>query len=220
MPTATRGGASRRSRAAGAFGKADAGERGDGAVADADGDVERERGAASYEVCGDTTNNGACDTAWVSARQRDERDVAGRGAGVRHDVLLAGAGGVLPAATRSADGGTWWSFRTQIEAPGAFDKSAPANGAAGQSTSPTLTWGTSAAGGELRVLPRHDERRRVRRDVDEHGHEPERRAERAERRHDLLLARAGAERGRVHLRATGEHLVELHDAGRAPFSKS
>ena len=38
---------------------------------------------------------------------------------------------------------TFWSFTTQVAAPGAFTHTSPANSATGQSTSPTLSWGTS-----------------------------------------------------------------------------
>jgi subtilisin-like proprotein convertase family protein len=53
---------------------------------------------------------------------------------------------------RFQDTGTWrsWSLRiyghrTTMTAPGAFNKSAPSNGATGQSTSPTLSWGSSSS---------------------------------------------------------------------------
>jgi len=43
-----------------------------------------------------------------------------------------------------ADGGSWWAFTTEgLPMPGAFSKTAPANGATGQPTNPTLSWGTS-----------------------------------------------------------------------------
>jgi hypothetical protein len=44
-----------------------------------------------------------------------------------------------------ANASTWWSFTTQVGRPGDFNKSAPANGGTGQSTSPTLSW-TAAVG--------------------------------------------------------------------------
>ena len=42
-----------------------------------------------------------------------------------------------------ANNGTHWSF-TVVSAPGAFGKVAPADGASGQPTSPTLSWGTAS----------------------------------------------------------------------------
>ncbi len=45
--------------------------------------------------------------------------------------------------TTQADGGTWWQFTTG-SLPGAFGKIAPANGATGQPTSLSLSWGTSS----------------------------------------------------------------------------
>jgi hypothetical protein len=50
-------------------------------------------------------------------------------------ILLAGMMDQLPVCA---------SFTTQVAAPGVFNKSSPANGSTGQSTSPTLSWGASA----------------------------------------------------------------------------
>jgi hypothetical protein len=99
-------------------------------------------GATSYEVCGDTLNNSACDTSWTNVG--NVTSVTWPGAALAYDTVYywqvrALYGGVYT----PADSGTWWSFRTQVEAPAAFNKSLPTNGATGQSTSPTLTWGTS-----------------------------------------------------------------------------
>ncbi len=52
---------------------------------------------------------------------------------------------VNPSGSGQANGDTWWSFTTSAPVPpGSFSKTAPTNGAIDQSTSPTLSWGTSA----------------------------------------------------------------------------
>ena len=50
------------------------------------------------------------------------------------------AGGDTP-----ADSGTWWNFRTQVEPPAAFNKSAPANGATGAVDEPDADVGDASA---------------------------------------------------------------------------
>ena len=100
-------------------------------------------GATSYEVCGDTTNNGACDASWVSVGTATT--VTWPGPALAYNTLYYWqvralyAGGDTP-----ADSGSWWSFGTQVEAPGAFAKQTPVNGAPDLPTSTTLTWGASA----------------------------------------------------------------------------
>ncbi len=100
-------------------------------------------GATSYTVCADTSNDNVCDTAWVSVGTATS--VTWPGAELAHNttyywqVRAVNAAGYTP-----ADSTTWWSFTTQVEAPGAFSKTAPTNGATALSTSPTLTWGASA----------------------------------------------------------------------------
>jgi len=38
----------------------------------------------------------------------------------------------------------FWSFTTEVSPPGAFGKSSPSNGTTDESTSPTLSWGSSS----------------------------------------------------------------------------
>jgi predicted phage tail protein len=51
---------------------------------------------------------------------------------------------VNPYGNTEANGGTWWSFTTEVILPGPFAKSSPTNGADGQPTSLSLVWGASA----------------------------------------------------------------------------
>jgi Bacterial Ig-like domain len=98
-------------------------------------------GATRYEYCYDTSNDNAC-TPWVDN-------------GIATDVGLSG---LIPSTTYywhvraiNSIGTTYsngseiafWSFTTG-NIPGAFEKTAPANGSTGQPLNPTLTWGSSA----------------------------------------------------------------------------
>jgi hypothetical protein len=65
--------------------------------------------AASYEYCVDTTNNGACDTTWVSAGTRTTATVGIQiGQTYWWQVRALNAAGVT-----LANGGTWWNFATK-----------------------------------------------------------------------------------------------------------
>ncbi len=98
-------------------------------------------GATSYEYCYDTTNNDSCN-GWASNGTSTSRTISGLNDGTTYywHVRALNAGG-----TTYADGSAsaFWSFTVQVTPPAAFNKSSPANGATGQSTSPTLTWGSS-----------------------------------------------------------------------------
>ena len=99
-------------------------------------------GATGYEYCIDTTNNNAC-SGWTSTGTNTSVALSGLPAGTAHywHVRATNAGG-----TTYADGSStaFWSFTTQVGAPGAFGHTSPANGATGQSSSPTLSWSASA----------------------------------------------------------------------------
>ncbi|MEJ5310436.1 MAG: choice-of-anchor Q domain-containing protein [Anaerolineae bacterium] len=98
-------------------------------------------GATSYEYCYDTSDNDTCDGSWASAGANTGAALSGLGNNTTYywQVRAVNDGG-----TTEADGGTWWSFTTVVAPPGAFNKSGPANGMTGISTSPTLSWGASS----------------------------------------------------------------------------
>ena len=166
-------------------------------------------GATSYTVCADTTNDNTCDTSWENVG--NVTSVTWPGPELAHDtvyywqVRAVNASGYTP-----ADSQTWWSFRTRVDAPAAFNKSTPANGATGVSTGPTLSWAASTRATSYEVLLRHDERRGLRRQLGERGNRDERRGERAEQRDHVLLAGPRGGRGRHDVRGR-QHVVEFDD---------
>jgi hypothetical protein len=96
-------------------------------------------GATSYEYCYNTS--AACGSSWTSVGSSTSAGISGLSSGTTYywQVRARNAAG-----TTDADSGLWWSFTTQVALPGAFSKSGPSNGATAQSTSPTLSWGSSS----------------------------------------------------------------------------
>lgn len=106
--------------------------------------------AASYRYCVDTLNNNVCDTAWVSAGANLSAPVGP----LAHATAYYWQVQALNAtATTDASGGAWWEFTTAAAPPplpAAFAKLGPAHGAAGQPTSPSLTWAASSGAASYR----------------------------------------------------------------------
>jgi predicted phage tail protein len=97
---------------------------------------------AGYMVCWDTTNNNACDGAWWPNGGNAGRTLTGLANGTYYWQVRAST----PSGTFDADDGTWFAFTVggPPQPPGAFGKSAPANGASGLPGALTLSWGASA----------------------------------------------------------------------------
>jgi hypothetical protein len=96
-------------------------------------------GATGYEYCLDAVNNSACDTGWTSTGAATSVTVNGLAGGTKYYWQVRARNAAGP---REANGG-WWVFTT-VALPGAFNKSAPANGATGQPTNLTLKWNSSS----------------------------------------------------------------------------
>ena len=97
-------------------------------------------GATGYQYCFDTTNDGACSSSWVSTGTTTSSALSSLAAGTYYWQVRA----QNTAGTTDADGGAWWSFTVaSASPPGAFGKTAPANGASGLASSLTFTWGAS-----------------------------------------------------------------------------
>ena len=166
--------------------------------------------AASYQVLRRHDRRQRVRRRLEQCRRRDERGGERPGAG--HDVLLAGArgererhaGGRQPRVVELHDG---------VPA-GGVPQDWPGQRRDGPAHEPDTDVADECARDELRVLRRHDERRRVRRDLDERGRGNARGPAGPGARHDVLLAGPGGERRRDARRRRG-HVVGVHDAARA-----
>ena len=98
-------------------------------------------GATSYDVCIDQSNNDSCNSSWVSVGAATSYQVSGLADGTYYWQVRAWPTRTMP------DNDVWGSFTVGGTAPPppppptGFAKSAPANGAAGVSATPTLSWG-------------------------------------------------------------------------------
>jgi len=99
-------------------------------------------GATSYEYCIDTTNNNACDGSWTTAGAGTSAAITGLDPDTAYSWQVRAVNGQ---GSTEANGGTWWVFTTEtLPLPGAFGKTAPANGATGQLTDLNLSWSASS----------------------------------------------------------------------------
>jgi hypothetical protein len=97
-------------------------------------------GATSYAYCYDTTVDASCTGTWI-ATTATSATLSGLNYATVYQwqVRATNATG-----TTYANAGTLWTFTTTAIPPGAFNKTIPAKGATGQSTtSLTLSWGSS-----------------------------------------------------------------------------
>ncbi len=112
-------------------------------------------GAAGYEYCYDTTNDSACTGTWTPTTGTSVT-LAGLTSNTTYywQVRAINTNG-----TTNADGGAWWSFTTLAISPTAFGKTAPVNGATGQSLAPQISWAasTGATGYEYCVDTTNDD---------------------------------------------------------------
>jgi hypothetical protein len=98
--------------------------------------------ATNYQYCYDQSDDGSCDTGWLTT--------TGSITGVVLGILASNTTyywqvrAINAISSTEADDGSWYSFTTGI-APGAFGKTSPSNGATGQPITPTLSWASSPA---------------------------------------------------------------------------
>jgi Zn-dependent metalloprotease len=99
-------------------------------------------GATSYQYCYDTTNDNAC-TTWIGNGTSTSKVLSGLSPGTTYywHVRALNNGGITYANGSST---AFWSFTT-MPLPGAFNKTAPGNGATGVSLSTTLSWNASSS---------------------------------------------------------------------------
>jgi hypothetical protein len=98
--------------------------------------------ASSYQYCINTSASCVTPASWISTGTNTSVAPASLTPGTYFwQVRAVNIGGTTYANGSSA---AWWSFNVPA-IPGAFNKISPANGAAGQSTNPTLNWGASSS---------------------------------------------------------------------------
>ena len=103
---------------------------------------EPSSGATSYEFCIDTSDNNTCNTRWQSTGSFNfgkPTNSLEYTTTYYWQVRASNTSG-----STEADGGAWWSLTTTDQAPAAFTKTSPANGASGTALDPTLSWTASA----------------------------------------------------------------------------
>jgi hypothetical protein len=103
-------------------------------------------GVTTYYYCYDTTNDNAC-SSWSSNGSSTSKSLSGLNYSTTYywHIRATNSGGTTYSNGNSSS--AFWSFTTQsapVTPPGAFNKSAPANGATNQSINPTLSWGASS----------------------------------------------------------------------------
>jgi hypothetical protein len=100
-------------------------------------------GATSYQYCIDTTNDSTCNTTWTSTGTSTSVALSGLSSGTYYWAARSkNAAGTVVA--NKFNGVPWWSFTVTSALPGVFSKISPANGATGQPSNPTLSWGASS----------------------------------------------------------------------------
>jgi len=99
-------------------------------------------GAASYEYCLDTSDDGACSTNWINTGASSGDILSGLSTGSTYywQVRAVNAQGSTYADGSPSD---YWVFSTGSP-PGAFDKISPSNGLSGLPLDPTLAWSASS----------------------------------------------------------------------------
>lgn len=98
-------------------------------------------GASGYEYCVDTSNDNSCSASWT-ATTSTSAVVSSLAVGSTYYWQVRA---VNTYGTTEANSSVWWSFGvTSAPAPGAFNKSSPANGASSIRVPVTLQWGSSS----------------------------------------------------------------------------
>ena len=99
--------------------------------------------ATKYEYCYDTTNDGTCST-WISTGTNNWAGLSGLQQGTAYYWQVRSWNGTYGPTYANGNASAYWSFTTMVMSPGAFNKHAPANGTAGTTLSPVLSWNVSS----------------------------------------------------------------------------
>jgi hypothetical protein len=99
-----------------------------------------------YEYCIDLINNNSCDSNWINVGNVVSVNLSGLSYGTTYYWQVRA---INPySSPTEANGGLWWSFTTQSNLPGTFNKISPSNGSTSQPYNPTLTWDSSTGATE------------------------------------------------------------------------
>jgi predicted outer membrane repeat protein len=98
--------------------------------------------AAGYEYCYYSTNPSDCAGPWTSTNEATFATISGLDTSTTYFWQVRS---VNPGGTTFANSETWWSFTTVPDAPAAFGKIGPLDGALALPTSLSLSWEASAS---------------------------------------------------------------------------
>jgi alpha-tubulin suppressor-like RCC1 family protein len=101
--------------------------------------------ATGYAYCIDTTNDGACSGGWHSTGTTPSVNLPNLPNNITFFWQVRAVNqytSKFGPTYADSDPGSWWSFTTQVVAPGPFNKLGPANGYK-EPTNPTLSWQVS-----------------------------------------------------------------------------
>ncbi len=99
--------------------------------------------ATKYEYCYDTTNDGTCGN-WISTGTNTYVGLRALQQNTTYYWQVRSWNGTFGPTYANGSAGAYWSFKTVLMLPGAFNKFAPANGSTGVSPNPVLSWNASA----------------------------------------------------------------------------
>ncbi len=175
--------------------------------------------ADSYFYCIDQTPGTACTTSWITTNANTSVSVGTLALGTTYYWQVYAHNSI---GDTYANGGNWYSFTAvqtipvylpliskPVPPPVNFNKISPANGAGGQSTSPTLSWGASSGAVSYEYCPQH-QRLYARQPLDFDRLQHQRFSRYIKFRYSLLLAGARRKCRRLHLRKRRHRMVIYH----------
>jgi uncharacterized repeat protein (TIGR01451 family) len=102
--------------------------------------------AGHYELCYDTTLNGACNASWLNVGSLSSFLLSGLTLGTTYEWQVRACN--IAGCNGGANNGGWWLFTTAT-GPAAFSKLSPADNSSGLPPSPTLVWASTTGNGTV-----------------------------------------------------------------------
>jgi uncharacterized repeat protein (TIGR01451 family) len=102
--------------------------------------------AGHYELCYDTTLNGACNASWLNVSSLSSFLLSGLTLGTTYEWQVRACN--IAGCNGGANNGGWWLFTTAT-GPAAFSKLSPADNSSGLPPSPTLVWASTTGNGTV-----------------------------------------------------------------------